>query len=307
VNLVVDDLKDRFAGSLLGLALGDALGAPFEGSSPGMRRYRCEGYMIYTDDTEMALNLAESIIARGDVLSEDIAASFVRGMNQWRGYGPGTLRVLSLIRSGMHFKEAAGMVFPDGSFGNGAAMRIAPVGLLYWWDRRRLSEATLKACIPTHVHPLAVEGALIISYTISLILKGTPKRDIPDRLAQIVKEPIYVRKIKVLRMLISDRAGSDEVIRRLGNNVFAQNSVLTAVYAFLGYGDNFRDLVDFCISIGGDTDTIGAMAGALYGAYAGVGGLPAECLHRLEGAGRIMQVAGELFTLSEGMRRDLPS
>ena len=175
----MEDLKSRFTGCLLGSALGDALGASFEGMPPEEYSYSCEEPLVYTDDTEMMLNLTESITSSGDLVPEEIARSFVQGLNPWRGYGPGTLEVLSLIKRGIPFEEASRMVFPEGSLGNGAAMRVAPVGLIFWWDKDRLLKAAAKASIPTHVHPLGIEGARVMAYAIGLILRGTKRTDMP--------------------------------------------------------------------------------------------------------------------------------
>ncbi|NOY64700.1 MAG: ADP-ribosylglycohydrolase family protein, partial [Nitrospirae bacterium] len=127
-------MKSRFRGCLAGLALGDALGADFEGMPPGEYPVDCSAPLHYTDDTEMMINLTESLLEMECVLPENMARHFIEGLNPWRGYGPGTLRVLSLIKSGVPIDRATTMVFKEGSKGNGAAMRVAPIGLLYWYD-----------------------------------------------------------------------------------------------------------------------------------------------------------------------------
>ncbi|SHJ43032.1 ADP-ribosylglycohydrolase family protein [Desulfofundulus thermosubterraneus] len=131
-------LQRKFCGCLLGLALGDALGAPFEGRelvSHSEIHAIAEKTKIlrYTDDTHMALGVAESLIACRGFNGRHMAETFVRNFEQepWRGYGPGPPRVFRRIKLGARWDRAAEDVYPGGSFGNCAAMRAAPVGLFY--------------------------------------------------------------------------------------------------------------------------------------------------------------------------------
>lgn len=304
-----------FTGSLLGSALGDAMGAPFEGSplSPDFSRpagrelIPGNAPLRYTDDTEMMINLTESILAEKDVLPGSIAKSFASGMDKRRGYGTGTLRALSLISSGMPFSEASRMAFPEGSFGNGAAMRVAPAGLLYWWDRNRLSEAAIQASITTHAHPLAIEGARIISAAVGFILEGFDLKAIPDAVLEFISEEIFIEKINLMKGLLHKKSGPADVAQTLGSGVPVYESVPTALYAFLKFGESFEEMIDFCISLGGDTDTTGAMAGALSGALLGEEGLPGEKIRRLEASERIRSLAEKLYYLSEKLRMSLAS
>jgi poly(ADP-ribose) glycohydrolase ARH3 len=294
-------LKKKFRGSLLGLALGDSLGAPFEGVPPDGYSFNCSRPLYYTDDTEMMLGLTESIIENRDVLPEKVAEAFIRNLNPYRGYGPGTLRVLSLIQRGVPLEQATRMVFPEGSYGNGAAMRVAPVGLVFYKDMKRLLDASEKSSITTHTHPLGIEGARVIAASVGLILQGVDRNSLVSILEEIVRTEEFKEKLEALKELLNKEASKDEVIERLGNGVVATESVVTSLYAFLRYGDSFENTINFCISLGGDTDTIGAMASALTGAYLSDEGLPSNCLTRLEDYERIVTLADKLFVLSESI------
>jgi len=155
---------DRFKGALLGLALGDAFGAPYEG---GILERACwaligksRGKRRFTDDTQMTIDLAESLIANGRVDQDDLAQRFARSYRWSRGYGPGTARVLKLIRRGRSWQAAGRAVHRDGSFGNGGAMRAPALGLFYAkCDEQQLTVAVQAATEITHSHPLAVDGA----------------------------------------------------------------------------------------------------------------------------------------------------
>jgi poly(ADP-ribose) glycohydrolase ARH3 len=131
--------RDRARGTLLGLGLGDALGAPFEGRSRVSREQvvawrDAHEPLRWTDDTHMALTLANHLLADPDLVDPDaLGATFARAYaaEPWRGYGSGPPQVFALVERGLRFEEAAGSLFGgSGSFGNGAAMRVAPVGLL---------------------------------------------------------------------------------------------------------------------------------------------------------------------------------
>src|SRR5262245_26195648 len=126
--------KDQLTGCLLGLALGDTLGAPFEGGVLERFVWRLmgktsSGLMRWTDDTQMSLDLAESLIERGTLDPDDVATRFAKSYRWSRGYGPGAAKILKMIRKGKPWKEASVAVYPSGSFGNGGAMRAPVIGL----------------------------------------------------------------------------------------------------------------------------------------------------------------------------------
>jgi poly(ADP-ribose) glycohydrolase ARH3 len=294
------DLKDRFRGCLLGLALGDALGAPFEGSPPGVGpplEALFDGpppVLGYTDDTEMAIGVAESIVEAGNIDPGDMARRFVENYHPWRGYGPGTVAVLELIRKGVHWEQANRAVFPGGSFGNGAAMRSAPMGLFIRNDMDRLRQAVRRASAVTHAHVLAQEGAFLIAAAVASAAGGEGREETLDRLRGLSMAGEYAEKLAAVASLLKRDPPIGEVIRTLGTGVAALMSVPTALYAFLRHGGDYQDTVRYCISLGGDTDTIAAMAGAITGAHLGAGGLPGRLVERLEDRERIEELACRL-------------
>jgi poly(ADP-ribose) glycohydrolase ARH3 len=128
-------LRDKFLGSLIGAALGDAIGASREGHRMASeeeigRIPEIQHPLRYTDDTHMTIGMAESLLENrgfnGAHLAERFAENYFK--EPWRGYGPGPPRVFRLLKNGEAWDKAAGHVYQGGSFGNGAAMRVAPVG-----------------------------------------------------------------------------------------------------------------------------------------------------------------------------------
>jgi poly(ADP-ribose) glycohydrolase ARH3 len=177
--------EDRFRGCLLGQAVGDALGAPFEGL-PADYVYWTLGPvhelidqpaaepLRYTDDTQMMIGVAEALIAEGTIEEQPLARRFAANYEPWRGYGPGARQILECIAAGRDWQRLAEEVFPGGSFGNGAAMRVAPIGLLFCHDLDRVAEEARRSARPTHRHPLGVEGAEVFALAVALAAQGPP-------------------------------------------------------------------------------------------------------------------------------------
>jgi poly(ADP-ribose) glycohydrolase ARH3 len=298
------DLRDRFRGSMLGLALGDALGAPFEGmgrvDSTVWRSFLHDPPPVlrYTDDTEMALGAAESLAEMGGFDADDMAARFLRNFTPWRGYGPGTVRVLELIRSGTPWDVANRTVFPEGSFGNGAAMRSAPLGLFYHDEDEGLTTVTRRASAITHAHPLAQEGALLVTSTVAAVVTGETLEAMTARLPEMSGMPKYREKLQAGADLLREEPPVASVVSLLGNSVLALESVPAALYCFLRSGSNYLDTVGHAVSLGGDTDTIAAMAGGMCGALVGAEGIPQALLRHLENRERMESLALALFEAS---------
>ncbi len=276
-------LRSKFRGALIGSAVGDALGAPVEGCTMEEVSLAYEnGWELksghYTDDTEMMIGVAESLIERRGFDGADMARKFIQNYHAWRHYGPGTRAVFELLAAGVSWEEASKRVFNGkGSYGNGAAMRIAPIGLFYHDDVDTLWDIAYKASHITHSHVLGKEGAAIQAYSVALALRGQ-REGMLTYLGARIKEGIYRDKISKIEQLMD--ADRELLIEELGNGEAAFNSVPTAIYSFLRF-HTFSDSVIYAVSLGGDTDTIGAMTGAISGAYYGEEAIPPEWLSAL--------------------------
>ncbi|MDI6886130.1 MAG: ADP-ribosylglycohydrolase family protein [archaeon] len=303
------DLKSEFRGALIGSAVGDAIGAPVEGWSMEMvsSMYSEEKgwkmiYGRYTDDTEMMIGVAESLIEHKGFNGADMARRFIQNYDATRGYGPGSKAALKRIRDGERWDEASEKLFGgEGSYGNGAAMRIAPIGILYYDNADTLREIAYKSSHITHSHELGKEGAALQAFSIALAVRGQ-KEGMLSALKEFVKNDVYKEKIRKIAILLDKDASKKEVISELGNGEAAFNSVPTAIYSFLRF-DKFEDSVVYAVSLGGDTDTIGAMTGAISGAYYSEGAIPTEWVEKLEegekGKSYIKRLAEELYHLKE--------
>jgi poly(ADP-ribose) glycohydrolase ARH3 len=280
-------LKSKFLGSLLGSALGDFLGA---------------GGKMYTDDTAMMIGIAESLIEKKSFDADHLARTFAGNYEaeSWRGYGPGPPMIFRMMKSGFSWRQAAEKIYPGGSYGNGSAMRIAPVGLLYYDQPDLLRETARQSSRITHTHPLGMEGAALQAYAVALAVRIKP--DEPDKyrflreLNDFVQDDLYREKFRRIKTLLQNAADVQEVIIQLGNTVEAFNSVPISIYSFLA-NDGFESVLDYALSLGGDRDTISAMTGAIAGACYGIEDIPLRWKNQLENKDYIESLAEKLWQL----------
>ena len=298
-------LKSKFLGALVGTGVGDALGAPFEG------RYRVtpeeveaiaekREVLTYTDDTHMMIGVAESLIGTRGFDGKDMAYTFIKNyeLEPFRGYGPGPPHIFGLIRAGADWDKVAQGLYHSGSYGNGSAMRIAPIGVFYHDNPAMLREVAYKSSQITHAHQLGKEGAALQAYAIALVTNLEPglafdRGDFLAKLLSYVPDGVYQRKLNRIEALLS-QPDRNRAITELGNGIEAFNSVPTAIYSFLSQPHSFAQAILYAISLGGDTDTIGAMTGAISGAYLGFESIPSRWKNKLENRLYIKELAKKL-------------
>ena len=288
----MDRLKSKFLGSLIGTAIGDSLGA-------GGRRY--------TDDTAMMIGVAESLIENKGFNAEHMAHTFIKNYDAepWRGYGPGPPAIFQMVKSGLNWREAAEKIYPGGSYGNGAAMRVAPIGLFYYDDLDELKKISCQSSRITHTHPLGMEGAALQAFSVALAVKAEPgcldKHNFLDKLSNLIETDEYQEKLKSIKILLRESAGEARAITELGNTVEAFNSVPISIYSFLA-NTGFKAALDYALGLGGDRDTISAMTGAIAGACYGFEDIPKEWKNGLENRDHIEWLAVRLWQLKKGRR-----
>jgi poly(ADP-ribose) glycohydrolase ARH3 len=292
------DHTARCRGALVGVAVGDALGAPFEGmarvaAAALTRLVDDPGPMRYTDDTAMSIAMAVSLVERGGFDGAHMAATFADQFfaEPWRGYGGGPPQIFDRIRAGEPWDRPARALFGgSGSYGNGAAMRVAPVAVFGHPDTERVADLARRTAVITHAHPEGVDGAVAQAVAVALMLDEAPPS--PERVLDGVRPHLttteFTDRLDAVAAAV-DR-GDDEYARAtLGNGIAARDSVPTALYCALRH-DSFAESVTSAVGMGGDADTIGAMAGALAGACHGVEAIPAawRCV---EGFARLVDLA----------------
>ena len=280
---------DRARGALLGTFVGDALGMPYEGAPPGAIPQVLEmvearlGRGTYTDDTQMMIALAESLLRCDVVDPEDLARAFRAHHDPRRGYGAGTSQVLALWEQGTPAQEAAQQLFGgSGSFGNGAAMRVAPIGVRFAEDAVLLALEAARSARVTHSHPLGVDGALVQAAAVGAAAEGD---DPLEAAAAEARTPELRERLRALEAATAGGLSPERLTREEVPGSAALASVPVAIVAG-ARAESFEEAVTLGIRCGGDTDTVGAMAGAIAGARFGAGGIPARWLDALEDGDR---------------------
>ncbi len=288
------------------------MGASFEGrhvvTDMALREHEDSARKLtYTDDTALTIAVAEHLLhqaERGDhVLNEtDLAARLASAWKAepWRGYGMGAIEVFTKLSAGASWRATATSQFGgQGSYGNGGAMRCAPVALLAK-SAHQAVELGRRSALVTHMHPDGQHGAAVQSCSAYFALHSPADRPVDphsflDRLIKAVRDPGWEERLHAVR----ERLGVSDarrVAHEIGNDVRATHSVPLALWAFLNHADKPVEVIRQCMRAGGDTDTIASMAGALVGARHGIAAWPQRWVERLEGHRRLHDLADRLGT-----------
>jgi ADP-ribosylglycohydrolase len=182
-------------------------------------------------------------------------------------------------------------------------MRVSPVGLFFHHNLEALRKAAMDQANVTHTHALGQWGAVMQACCVGLALLQDPKKSLKKE--EIIIElreilwpgPVeYQKALNEMENIFAQgkRIEAREIARRLGNGIEAHRSVPSASCLALTYSPDFQDGIRAAISLGGDTDTIAGMVGAIIGAHVGERGLPAEWIEQLEEGQRGRSFAGEL-------------
>lgn len=306
-------LADRFAGCLLGLAVGDAVGAPYEGlthadiffqfgSPDALVKNPSDDPLFYTDDTEMMIGVAETLAECGHIDEPRLCRAFAENCHPERGYRQGARRVIEAMATGKDYHTLAASIFPGGAFGNGAAMRVAPVGLLFAGEPAEVWEQARRSALPTHTHPLGIEGAQLLAHATALAVQATTfdrKRFYRDLLGRATTEEFR------WHLSIAAKLKPSDSLSGLGSTLHAHRSVVTAIACFAATPGDFEMAISRAIGLGDDTDTVAAMAGSLVGAFVGLGAIPSNLLGQLEdgattGRSYIQRLAAQLYSRHTG-------
>ncbi len=292
--------QNRFIGCFLGLAVGDTYGAVYEGGMLERTLWRivgtdAEGHKRYTDDTQMSIDTAESFLENGSIDQDALARRFAASYRWSRGYGPGAAKLLKGIARGGDWRELNRKRYKEGSMGNGAAMRAPIVALCHPRDDGTLHDMVVKTSEITHAHPLAIEGACLIALAVCYALEDISAT--VDRLIERATSNSYKEQLQTCKDFLqsTEEIPLAKIKAEFGNGILATRSVVTALYFALRYREKpVEEMLGVIAKLGGDTDTIGAMAGAIWGAYNGAA--PLEHLaEKMEDHEYIIALSQRLF------------
>jgi len=284
----------RAEGTLLGLAVGDALGAPYEGlgrsdrwhrrMEPGGRSPRRAGSV--TDDTLQAIAVAESLITNRGFSGPDLAGRLLAGFHAHpEYYGPTSSAVFSLIEAGIAPREAARRVHEQlhGSRTNGPVMRGAPIGVVY--AGRMVEEVSMAASRLTHHDPVAGAASGFVNKMVSELCRGR------SRAAAFAAALSDCREPEAIEVLGSWR--DRPAMASLDALELAHAAVTIVMTA-----PSFAGAVERAVNMGGDSDTLGAVVGAIAGAEYGPGAIPADWLAPLAERAQLLRLAAGLARIA---------
>jgi len=287
------DKKERLIGTLLGTAIGDAFGLPFEGLPSGVvkkklksgdRFYFLGNHGIVSDDTELSALLAQSLLkASGDV--GKLKKYFKIALLGWFlrlpwGIGLGTLK--SCLKIVLGFKSTGSKA---GSAGNGAAMRSAILGVFLNQDDTNRLLCGKQIAEITHLDQRAVEGALFVSEVASILSKSENLNDFSEVInaaRKVISNDILNEAINKAIELADKEFSLEEAVKILSNTGYVVHTVSLVTFSFLSYEKEPLDAIVKIILAGGDTDTNAAILGAWCGSYYGIDWIPNNMLNRIQ-------------------------
>ncbi|MFB9238115.1 ADP-ribosylglycohydrolase family protein [Plantactinospora siamensis] len=281
--------------SLDGLSVGDALGAQFfvPGTSyaelvagrPPLAPWP------WTDDTEMACSVVSELRTWGDIDPDRLAAAFAQRYEPYRGYGGGAVVLLHQIRDGADWRQAARSAFDgQGSMGNGAAMRVAPLGAFHAGTSQTAALAAMRSAEVTHAHPEAILAAVAVAVAAAEAghARRLKQRPAPETLLEaVLRHLVDSRVSEGIRQAIGLLGASvAEAAYELGNGsrVLAQDTVPFTLWASATFLNDYPAAILACVEAGGDVDTTAAIVGGIVATFTGTGpgGIPPSWLNARE-------------------------
>lgn len=271
---------ERALASLRGLSVGDALGSQFfvPANYPLLKqRALPPGPWQWTDDTEMACSVLAVLAAHHRVDQDALARSFAEHHDFDRGYGPAVNRMLRLVREGGDWRELSSALFNgQGSWGNGSAMRVAPLGAWYADDPEQATHQAEISSYPTHQHREAVVGAMAVAAAASFAAAPdgppSPEELLDDVIALVPRSAVGAGLRRARDMLDYQDAGTVAAVLGNGRRTSAHDTVPFALWSAARSLGDYEEAFWVTAQAGGDVDTTCAIVGGIVAS--GGGGAP---------------------------------
>lgn len=281
------DARSRAYVSLQGLALGDAFGSCYEDAmnQAALRERRVlPGPWLWTDDTQMACSIFAVLAEHGRIDQDALAESFAQHYDIYRRYGPGTSRILRLIRQkGYHWRELAQQARDgQGSWGNGASMRVAPLGAWFADDIDRVVIEAAASAEVTHTHPDAVAGAVAVAVAAALLAVEPRTHGAALLEMTAARTPAGLVQDKILHAASIGDSGTAAAELGVGHDTAAADTVPFTLWVVANSNHDFADACWTAAAAGGDLDTTCAIIGGILGARKTLDGIPPDWLARRE-------------------------
>lgn len=298
--------------TLVGCAIGDALGVPFEmksAASPvltnwdglfkdGATFHRNSTAGMYSDDTLMSLALASSIIEKQGFDPEHVAAAYLAWYKtgNTRGIGSTTAGAMMHLKLGASWNEAGATHSHDGrpAGGNGTAMRASPIGLWYRKDPEKLLSSAMQDASITHNSFEPKMGSIAVALATALLANGTHDNvSVLAEIKEIVAASEVQEKLELSHSLLKNSVPASQALAQIGTSGYVPETVGAAFYC-LAATNNFKDAVVMAIKGGGDTDTTASVVGALAGSLYGLDAIPSEYKDQVENFQLLQDLTDEL-------------
>ncbi|MCP3805167.1 ADP-ribosylglycohydrolase family protein [Allokutzneria sp. A3M-2-11 16] len=277
----------RSESSLRGLALGDAFGQTWFAPEGDLRRRRvAPAPWPWTDDTAMALALFRVLREHGAVNQDALAAEFAATYTAepHRGYGATMHDVLAAIHSGQSWRDVARRQFDgQGSWGNGAAMRVAPLGAWFADDLDELVVQAGKSAGVTHAHSEAITGAVAVAVATALGVRGVAGVDLlGEVVSRLPESEVRAGLVRAGRIRFDTDSRNAGGTLGTGRRISAVDTVPFALWCAARHLDNLVEALWATAAAGGDVDTTCAIVGGVVAARTGLDYVPREWLESCE-------------------------
>jgi ADP-ribosylglycohydrolase len=283
---------ERALVALDGLSIGDAFGdeffvSPFsipEALKMIKNRTVPEPEWTWSDDTNMALSIVASLNKFEKIDQDWLAISFAERHDTLRGYGSGAERLLTEIKYGRPWRERVKALFyGQGSFGNGAAMRVAPLGAYFADDLNLVVEQSRLSSEVTHAHPEGIAGGIAVAVAAALAWQKRGQAVIPAEFIEAVRQLTPESEVRNSLAIARDLPFAEDSVvpvHALGNgsDVTAQDTVAFTVWCAAHFLKNYEDAMWYTVSGLGDRDTTCAIVGGIVACHVGREGIPSEWL-----------------------------
>lgn len=279
--------------SLEGLSVGDSLGGFFEFGRSEMQEYWRQtktlpnGEWQFTDDTNMALSIY-AILRKYQKIDQDALANhFAKHFDRRRGYGLGARKLLMKLQIGENWRDIAPHIFEGGSYGNGGAMRVAPLGAYFADDIEAVIENAKLSAEITHAHPEGIAGAIAVAVATSIACNADKLmnyHDFIDAVLAHVPDSMVKTNIAKGHDLKPETEIWIDVVKVLhnGSGISAQDTVPLVIWVSATCLGDFEKAIWKLIEARGDVDTTCAMVGGIVACYVGQDGIPKSWIEHRE-------------------------
>jgi ADP-ribosylglycohydrolase len=290
---VTHETRIALCGEVLeGLATGDAFGEACSYSHEHVRDKLSQnisglGVLRYTDDTEMASAILEVLI-RLKGINEDVLAWQFRRRYQRdseRGYGKMTRRWLEQTLAGEDWRAVTARAFGGGSFGNGSAMRVAPVGAYSFDSPANTVKMATASAVVTHAHPEGIAGAVAVALATGAAFRQRGESAVKAAEAIFGGVRTFVCEGRTAAgIATAEKLSFDTPVLKAaailgnGSDVSCMDTVPFCLWNSCRCINNYREAIISTIEVGGDCDTNAAIVGGVVAAHNGLGAVPADWL-----------------------------